>query len=197
MGERTLVPIFVFWAFLTMITPTLILLSENSKADLQSNGNITEGVKLERMIVHTENYIIKTASKPDKFEEELAPAPEPLPTTATVTPTVSLSHQNRFGSQIVVSSNLVEEEQFKLRNTEACLLIIDDTFPFCSSILVMILDNLKEKSISCEHVPYLKGLEQTSPVWFSKDRLRITRTLRIDFLQGPPECFLWAMGIYE
>ncbi|BAT77755.1 uncharacterized protein HKW66_Vig0095090 [Vigna angularis] len=95
MGDRTLVPIFVFWAFLTMITPTLILLSENSKADLQSNGNITEGVKLGRMIVHTENYIIETASKPAKFEEELAPAPEPLPNTARVTPTVSLSHQNR------------------------------------------------------------------------------------------------------
>lgn len=47
------------------------------------------------MIVHTENYIIKTASKPPKFQEELAPAPEPLPTTATVTPTLSLSHQNR------------------------------------------------------------------------------------------------------
>ncbi|XP_047158444.1 uncharacterized protein LOC124829053 [Vigna umbellata] len=95
MGDRTLVPIFVFWAFLTMITPTLILLSENSKADLQSNGNITEGVKLGRMIVHTENYIIETASKPAKFEEELAPAPEPLPTTARVTPNVSLLHQNR------------------------------------------------------------------------------------------------------
>jgi len=133
MGERTLVPIFVFWTFLTIITPTLILLSENSKADLDLNGqdplskcffpltsqikyfsrdfvvlmfftvyvkftgNITEGVKQGRMIRHThrENYIIKTAPKDTKFEEESAPAPEPLPTTATVTPTVSLSHQNR------------------------------------------------------------------------------------------------------
>ncbi|KAF7817583.1 putative transmembrane protein [Senna tora] len=39
MSERTLVPIFLFWAFLTIITPTLILLTENSKADFDLNGN--------------------------------------------------------------------------------------------------------------------------------------------------------------
>ncbi|KAK7352321.1 hypothetical protein VNO80_17741 [Phaseolus coccineus] len=94
MDERTLVPIFLFWSFLTIITPTLILLSENSKADLGSNGNITEGMKLGRMIGHTENYIIKTAPKLAKFEEESAPAPEPLPTATRVTPTLSLSHHN-------------------------------------------------------------------------------------------------------
>ncbi|TKY75166.1 hypothetical protein E2542_SST03932 [Spatholobus suberectus] len=96
MSERTLVPIFVFWAFLTIITPTLILLSENSKDDLYSNGNITEGIKLGRMIGHTQNYIIRTAQPPAKSEEELAsaPAPEPLPTSTRVGPTVSHSHHN-------------------------------------------------------------------------------------------------------
>ncbi|XP_020219738.2 uncharacterized protein LOC109802743 [Cajanus cajan] len=95
MSERTLVPIFVFWALLTIITPTLILLSENSKADLVSNGNITEGMKLRRMI-YTENNVIRTAPPPAKFEEELAsaPAPEPLPTSTRVTPTVSHLHHN-------------------------------------------------------------------------------------------------------
>lgn len=38
MSERTLVPIFVFWAFLTIITPTLVLLSENSKLDYDLHG---------------------------------------------------------------------------------------------------------------------------------------------------------------
>ncbi|CAJ1973294.1 unnamed protein product [Sphenostylis stenocarpa] len=96
MTERTLVPIFVFWAFLTIITPTLILLSENSKADLDSNGNTTEGMKLGRMIGHTQNYIRKTSPTPTKFEAELAPepAPEPIPTSTRVTPTVSHSHHN-------------------------------------------------------------------------------------------------------
>lgn len=40
MSERTLVPIFVFWAILTIITPTLVLLSsENSKLD-HLNGKL-------------------------------------------------------------------------------------------------------------------------------------------------------------
>jgi len=54
---------------------------------IKFTGNITEGMKLGRMIGHTENYIIKTAPKLAKFEEESAPAPEPLPT-------LSLSHHN-------------------------------------------------------------------------------------------------------
>ncbi|XP_027356974.1 uncharacterized protein LOC113866292 [Abrus precatorius] len=101
MNERTLIPIFFFWAFLTIITPTLILLSENSKADLDSNGNITEGMKVRRMIRYTQNYIIRTEPPPAKFEEELAsaPAPEPLQTpssgtSARVTATGSHSYHN-------------------------------------------------------------------------------------------------------
>ncbi|XP_028792066.1 uncharacterized protein LOC114747888 [Neltuma alba] len=42
MSERTLIPIFIFWAFLTIITPTLVLLSENSKPDFDLYGNSTE-----------------------------------------------------------------------------------------------------------------------------------------------------------
>lgn len=44
MSERTLVPIFFFWALLTIITPTLILLSEKSKADLDLNGKHLNGI---------------------------------------------------------------------------------------------------------------------------------------------------------
>ncbi|KAL5189594.1 hypothetical protein HKD37_04G009258 [Glycine soja] len=98
MSERTLVPIFVFWAFLTIITPTLILLSENSKADLDSNGNITEGMKLGIMIGYTQKYSIRTASPLAKSEEELALAPAPETSSGTnttrVTPTGSMSHHN-------------------------------------------------------------------------------------------------------
>jgi len=65
-------------------------------------GNITEGVKLGRMIGYTHNYSIKTASPLAKSEEELAsaPAPEPLPTSSSgtstnrVTPMGSHSHHN-------------------------------------------------------------------------------------------------------
>lgn len=38
MNTRAFVLIFFFWAFLTIITPTLILLSESSKTDLDQNG---------------------------------------------------------------------------------------------------------------------------------------------------------------
>ena len=38
MSGRIFVVIFFFWAILTIVTPTLILLSENSKTDLDSDG---------------------------------------------------------------------------------------------------------------------------------------------------------------
>ncbi|GLT72241.1 hypothetical protein SLA2020_441950 [Shorea laevis] len=38
MMERTFVLIFLFWAILTIVTPKLILLSENSKHNLNSDG---------------------------------------------------------------------------------------------------------------------------------------------------------------
>ncbi|XP_061350795.1 uncharacterized protein LOC133295904 [Gastrolobium bilobum] len=87
MTERTLVPIFVFWAFLTIITPTLILLSENSKADPDLNGNITEGMKVRRMI--------RTPPAPTKSvvaEEELASAPAPVPVPLPLPTPTGSSH---------------------------------------------------------------------------------------------------------
>ncbi|KAF1893361.1 hypothetical protein Lal_00001828 [Lupinus albus] len=90
MNERTLVPIFFVWALLTIVTPTLIFLSENSKADLHLNGNYTsEGMKARKMFGYTQNDdIIRTLPslpKSVEAEEEVAsasasaPAPAPAP----------------------------------------------------------------------------------------------------------------------
>ncbi|WJX35952.1 hypothetical protein P8452_23880 [Trifolium repens] len=98
MSERTIIPTFAFWAFLTIITPTLILLSENSKAELHLNGNITETMKVRRMNGHTQNNnIIKTAPPPQTklmVEEELAPAPAATVSLPLPTPSRSHSHHN-------------------------------------------------------------------------------------------------------
>ncbi|XP_019414656.1 PREDICTED: uncharacterized protein LOC109326427 [Lupinus angustifolius] len=84
MSGRTLVPIFFVWALLTIITPTLIFLSENSKADLDLNGNYTsEGMKARKMFVYTQNDdIIRTMpqAKSVESEEEVASASAPAPT---------------------------------------------------------------------------------------------------------------------
>ncbi|KAE8712593.1 Endoplasmatic reticulum retrieval protein 1B isoform 1 [Hibiscus syriacus] len=50
MGDRIFVVIFFFWAALTIITPTLVLLSESSKPFLDTNGQVSEGIKDRRMI---------------------------------------------------------------------------------------------------------------------------------------------------
>ncbi|KAE8729235.1 Endoplasmatic reticulum retrieval protein 1B isoform 1 [Hibiscus syriacus] len=50
MGDRIFVVIFFFWAALTIITPTLVLLSESSKPFLDTNGQTSEGIKDRRMI---------------------------------------------------------------------------------------------------------------------------------------------------
>ncbi|XP_050159764.1 uncharacterized protein LOC126633236 [Malus sylvestris] len=50
MSGRTYVVIFVFWAALTVITPTLVFLSETSKPYLDSNGEEIEGTKGRRLI---------------------------------------------------------------------------------------------------------------------------------------------------
>ncbi|XP_054817857.1 uncharacterized protein LOC129317568 [Prosopis cineraria] len=83
MSERTLVPIFFFWAFLTIITPTLILLSENSKDDFDINGNITEGMKARRMMSDPEKYVIRFRTKAQTTAEEMAPSPAPNPSMAS------------------------------------------------------------------------------------------------------------------
>ncbi|KAH1057922.1 hypothetical protein J1N35_035987 [Gossypium stocksii] len=50
MGDRTFVVIFFFWAFLTIITPTLVIWSESSKPLLEMNGQKNVGIKDRRMI---------------------------------------------------------------------------------------------------------------------------------------------------
>ncbi|XP_028774022.1 uncharacterized protein LOC114731057 [Neltuma alba] len=76
MSERTIVPIFVFWAFLTIITPTLVLLSENSKRDFDFYGNSTE-VADDRRVMGQREYPIEktTACTTAVAAEELTPAP--------------------------------------------------------------------------------------------------------------------------
>ncbi|CAL0305838.1 unnamed protein product [Lupinus luteus] len=83
MSGRTLVPIFFVWALLTIVTPTLIFLSENSKPDLDLNGNYTsEGMKARKMFGYTQNDIIRTVpqAKSMEAEEKVASAPTPEPT---------------------------------------------------------------------------------------------------------------------
>ncbi|KAF3446336.1 hypothetical protein FNV43_RR11515 [Rhamnella rubrinervis] len=74
MSGRTFVVIFVFWAFLTIITPTLVLLSETSKPYyLDSNAERSgEGTKARRMMGFTEKHPARPPT--------LAPSPAPTPT---------------------------------------------------------------------------------------------------------------------
>ncbi|TQD81952.1 hypothetical protein C1H46_032503 [Malus baccata] len=50
MSGRIYVVIFFFWAALTVITPTLVFLSETTKPYLDSNGEKVEGTKGRRLI---------------------------------------------------------------------------------------------------------------------------------------------------
>ncbi|MED6118406.1 hypothetical protein PIB30_002112 [Stylosanthes scabra] len=111
MSGRTLVPIFFFWALLTIITPTLILLSENSKADHDVNGNVTvtEGMKARRMVGYAHNYILRTTPLPAKSvvaEGELASSSAPAPAPVLV---MDHSHHNQTSNNtnygLTLSSN--------------------------------------------------------------------------------------------
>ncbi|KAI9071698.1 hypothetical protein K1719_029133 [Acacia pycnantha] len=64
MSDRTLVPIFVFWAFLTIITPTLVLLSENSKQDFDLYGNYSAEVAGDRRTMGDREYGIRKTTPP-------------------------------------------------------------------------------------------------------------------------------------
>ncbi|KAK4599800.1 hypothetical protein RGQ29_009729 [Quercus rubra] len=83
--ERTFVLIFFFWAVLTIITPTLIILSENSKPKLDLNGQIDEVIKVRKMMLYIEKYSTKIpiALAP---KEAPAPAPAPAPTPISAVP---------------------------------------------------------------------------------------------------------------
>ncbi|XP_038716081.1 uncharacterized protein LOC120009532 [Tripterygium wilfordii] len=67
--RRTFVVIFFFWAVLTIVTPTLILLSESSKSSLDCNG-----LNARRMMVGSQQARKTLAPAP-------APAPAPYPGT--------------------------------------------------------------------------------------------------------------------
>ncbi|XP_004501003.1 uncharacterized protein [Cicer arietinum] len=106
MSERTLIPTFIFWAFLTIITPTLILLSENSKAELDLNGNIRETMKVRRMMRHTHNEI-RTAEEAAKSldEEELAPAPTPATVSLPLPLPTLKGSQSHHNHTLIIRSN--------------------------------------------------------------------------------------------
>ncbi|GAV65653.1 hypothetical protein CFOL_v3_09167 [Cephalotus follicularis] len=81
MRGRVFVLIFFFWAILTIITPTLILLSESSKTDLDLRGYMTEGMKARKMMADFEKHL-DTLITPPPFKPS-APAPAPTPESAS------------------------------------------------------------------------------------------------------------------
>ncbi|GLT72242.1 hypothetical protein SLA2020_441950 [Shorea laevis] len=82
MMERTFVLIFLFWAILTIVTPKLILLSENSKHNLNSDVERSEGMKARRMMGYTEKRPRKTPIALPLILEAPAPGPAPAPSPA-------------------------------------------------------------------------------------------------------------------
>ncbi|KAL5845123.1 hypothetical protein ACOSQ4_011081 [Xanthoceras sorbifolium] len=79
MNARAYVLIFFFWAVLTIVTPTLIILSESSKADFDQNGKFFEVMKPRKMMAYIEKHPRTPDSLARKKLPELAPAPAPGP----------------------------------------------------------------------------------------------------------------------
>ncbi|KAK9947057.1 hypothetical protein M0R45_012494 [Rubus argutus] len=75
MSGRIYVVIFFFWAALTIITPTLIFLSETSKTYSELQDERSEGIKARRLI----GYAVKSPMS-TTITQESAPAPAPAPT---------------------------------------------------------------------------------------------------------------------
>ncbi|PON40894.1 Transmembrane protein [Parasponia andersonii] len=73
MSGRTFVVIFFFWALLTIITPTLVHLSESSKSQ-HLNEEKSEEIKVRRIMA--EKHSIRT---PTSLANLPAPAPAPAP----------------------------------------------------------------------------------------------------------------------
>ncbi|XP_004291868.1 PREDICTED: uncharacterized protein LOC101296634 [Fragaria vesca subsp. vesca] len=78
MSGRIYVVIFFCWAALTIITPTLILLSETSKpySELQDEGS--RGIKARRLIGYAVKHRMITTTA-----QESAPSPAPAPSPET------------------------------------------------------------------------------------------------------------------
>ncbi|BFG17779.1 hypothetical protein CerSpe_040530 [Prunus speciosa] len=103
MSGRTYVVIFFFWAALTLITPTLIFLSETSKPYLDSNGEKIEGIKARRMIEIM------------RYQRSRAPTEAPAPTpTSDLKPALETRETN-LGKGLLESLRLViKNTKFKL-----------------------------------------------------------------------------------
>ncbi|KAG9449683.1 hypothetical protein H6P81_009648 [Aristolochia fimbriata] len=81
MSGRAFVLIFLFWALLTLITPTLVSWSSAARSNLESKANL-EGSeqRARRMIAYAEmgpRRRGKTAAKPPV--QAPAPSPAPIP----------------------------------------------------------------------------------------------------------------------
>ncbi|KAJ0086712.1 hypothetical protein Patl1_09165 [Pistacia atlantica] len=78
MTDRAYVLIFFFWAVLTIITPTLILLSESSKPNFDPNGKESEGINARKMMTYLEKHPKTPVTlRPLLNESHIAPAPAP------------------------------------------------------------------------------------------------------------------------
>ncbi|EEF52596.1 uncharacterized protein LOC8288951 [Ricinus communis] len=76
MTERTFIVIFFFWAILTIVTPTLILLSESSKPDWKSSVDRSRGmVNAGRTSGYAEIQLARKVTRSAPMEEAPAPAP--------------------------------------------------------------------------------------------------------------------------
>ncbi|KAK4752799.1 hypothetical protein SAY87_021597 [Trapa incisa] len=80
MSGRTFVVIFIFWALLTIITPTLIHLSNSAKHESNSQGDWrTYEIKARKMVGHIKNQLL--ISPRDQYLKAVsrAQAPGPAP----------------------------------------------------------------------------------------------------------------------
>ncbi|KAI6688267.1 hypothetical protein NL676_025095 [Syzygium grande] len=96
-GRRTIVVIFFFWALLTIITPTLVHLSESAKLKLTLNGeNIdTEALRARKAFGFLKKSL---ASKPLDTARATAPVPAPSPSPSPE-PQPASSRVNRNQAQ--------------------------------------------------------------------------------------------------
>ncbi|KAF4350126.1 hypothetical protein CsatB_008750 [Cannabis sativa] len=79
MSGRTFVVIFFFWAFLTIITPTLVQLSETAKSQAQQlNDEKNEEIKARRIMA--EKHPVRTPIAPAINSPAPSPVPAPAPT---------------------------------------------------------------------------------------------------------------------
>nr|DAD40758.1 TPA_asm: hypothetical protein HUJ06_015081 [Nelumbo nucifera] len=77
MNGRAFVLIFFFWAVLTVVTPTLIILSASAKSNFNSNGEKSSGLKARRMMGSLEGERIRRALAAPAPAQAPAPAPSP------------------------------------------------------------------------------------------------------------------------